>query len=447
MASVPAFRASGLASGMDTAGLVDKLVELESRPLKLLAQRQAGITTQLSTIGTLMSRLEAFATAARGLASGGVSSITNTGTYADFTLSGSATAPARYSIQVEEMARAAKARSTAGFASPDSLVTGADPKGITIAMDGGAPVSVTVAANTSLADVAAQINKEIPAVSASVITNGSQYFLSVTRRETGFVGTTPDDSLAIGDDTAMGLTRVQDGVNARLFVDGLEVKSRKNEVANVIPGVTISLKGESKALQDVTFNRDVAGTLGNLQKFVDAYNGVATVLQENLRPESGTDKETLVSGSVVRNLQSRLQGLLSTTLQTGGAVQTLGDAGVKLGKDGTISIDKAKLEKALTADPKGIDGLFSKATTGLGESIDKLVRSHTSSLGGALHERKSALQGELKRIDARSEKIKEHLESTRERLVKQFSAMEQMMTGFQAIGRYLDAQTYGQKDK
>ena len=65
------FRAGGLASGLDTNTIVDELVKLQRRPIDLLKQKQSGLKVQVSTLGDLLSKLNALDTAAKALSETG----------------------------------------------------------------------------------------------------------------------------------------------------------------------------------------------------------------------------------------------------------------------------------------------------------------------------------------------------------------------------------------
>src|SRR5688572_13133634 len=135
MASVPAFQASGLASNMDTQGIIEKLVSIEGMPLAIIAKKQVAISVKISSLGTLTSLLDAFSTQAKFLGTNGLSTISAAGSYSDFTISGVFANAGRYSVRVEDLARAAKARSSTVYTSASDVVT-ADAKTLKLSVDG-----------------------------------------------------------------------------------------------------------------------------------------------------------------------------------------------------------------------------------------------------------------------------------------------------------------------
>src|SRR6476646_11557331 len=98
MASSPIFSAGGLASGLDTNSIIDKLVTLESQPIVKNTQRQAALSVQISAVGDVLSKIKSLASTAAGLGKGvAASSITATPTGINAVVGTGAT-PGRYSI-------------------------------------------------------------------------------------------------------------------------------------------------------------------------------------------------------------------------------------------------------------------------------------------------------------------------------------------------------------
>jgi flagellar hook-associated protein 2 len=80
----------------------------------------------------------------------------------------------------------------------------------------------------------------------------------------------------------------------------------------------------------------------------------------------------LLGDSAARTIQSRLRDALASSLpSTGtGSLQFLAQTGIAFQKDGTLSIDNAKLSAALSANPDTVAALF----TSFGQANDSLVK-------------------------------------------------------------------------
>lgn len=442
------FTASGLASGMDTASIVDKLVQLESAPIAQLQTQQAALRTQLSTLGTIVSKLGALRDAATALQTNGVLAASVASSNTTFSaVPGSSAIAGRYAVQVQALARAAQARSAA-FASSTSPVAGGT---LSLTIQGAAtPYTIKIVDGTSLSDVAAQIRASGAPISATVLSDGTASYLSLTNRDTGFpiTGAAADalkisftaDAGATGKDPALAITT--EAQNAKLTVDGLTMYRTSNTVSDAIPGTTLTLKSLG-AQEDLVVATDPDGTAKKLQQFVTAYNDVVKLVQGQLSPTKDTDRaKTLAGDRAIRDLQSRLQRLTSTSVPelASRTVRSLADLGVKTARDGTLSIDTTTLTNALQRDPQAANAVFGTATTGLGAVVSDLVDAEVRSGTGVLTSDQKRLNDTISSLDLRIEAQQRRVESYRATLVAQFTAMEKTVSSLKAISAFLTSQ-------
>jgi flagellar hook-associated protein 2 len=155
---------------------------------------------------------------------------------------------------------------------------------------------------------------------------------------------------------------------------------------------------------------------------------------------SGHNTDDKISGSTILNLERRLQSLVSTTVNATGGVRSLRDLGVSLQKDGTVTLDSNKLGDAIAADPGAVNAIFQKST-GIGTMVDDLVQSQVSSNNGALYSRRKSLQDGTTQLTAKARSIQAHLDLYREQLQKQYSNLEQIMSGINSTATFLDQQS------
>jgi flagellar hook-associated protein 2 len=437
------FRAGGLASGLDTNSIIDQLVKLESAPLDNLRTRQTGIKTQISALADIASSLSALAAAASDLASNGVLGAKAVSSNDAFDAApGTDALPGRYSVEVDQLARASKWRSlpfAAGATHPAGVLQ--------LTVQGKTYDPITVTAGTSLADVAAAIRAQGAPLSAVVLNDGTNSYLSLTARDTGLpvgggaalsIDFTPDVPPAPGAPKAY--TETQEAKNAIVQVDGLSFSRPSNTIADAIPGTTLTLKDEGGPAEDLVVATDTDATQARLQKFVDAYNGAMKLLQRQLHPSQDTDRSTTLTGdSAVRSLQAKLQAILTTRVGTS-TVRALADLGVKTARDGSLSIDAATLQASVSRDPAAVNALFSTAKTGIGAAVQSLVDLETRAGDGVLTSRQSGLGDTVKQLDDQADAMQRRLDAFRENLVAQFTAMESTVSGLKSIGNFLNAQ-------
>lgn len=434
--TTPVFTAGGLASGLDTNSIVDKLVALERQPITKNSALQAAMTVQISSIGDLSSKIKALATTAASLGNGVASSSIVTTPSGVSAVAGTGALPGRYSISVTDIATTAKARSAA-FASPNSTVAGGK-------LDfhvKGAAFSVTLAANSDIGSVAKQINASGAPVTASVITDGTSFYLAFSNRDTGKpIGSALDGGLTIDNDpTGLGLHVTQNAVNASVTIDDLPVESQSNQITTAIPGITLNVVAKQTTPGDLVVSADTSKSKANLQGFVDAYNSIMTGLQQSLRPDPKappTPGSTL-DGSLALGLERKLQSLMSAQVVANGAHRTLADIGVKTQNDGTLTLDDARFNAAIANDPHGVDAIFSTASTGIAAQTQQLSTTLTDSLDGQLVQRTTSLKKNIKDLDAANVRLQDHVDAFKAQLQSQFTRMESLIAGYNSIGSFL----------
>jgi flagellar hook-associated protein 2 len=285
-------------------------------------------------------------------------------------------------------------------------------------------------------------------VSAVVLSNGTQAFLSITNRNSGYpVGGAPGDALTITENSTgvlgqpLSTGMVQTAANASVEVNGLTFTRQSNTLADVIPGVTLTIKSTTAAPETLAVDNDTDGTATNLKKLVDAYNSVMKAIQRQLQVTPDSDRSTLLAGdSALRSLQRNLQSLLTTTVGNG-TVRALADVGIKTARDGSISLDTFTLSKAITRDAGAVNSLFSQATTGLSALASTLVTNATNAKDGTLVTKRKGLSDNIKSIDTQLDRMQLRLDAFRQGLISQFTAMEQVVSNMRSIGNFLTQQS------
>ncbi|MDP1830378.1 MAG: flagellar filament capping protein FliD [Archangium sp.] len=443
------FRVGGLASGLDTNSIIDQLVKIESNSVTVAQARQSAYQAQISQLGDLTSKLKALATATTALKTGGALGLSQVGTASGFSATpGSAATAGRVSVLVEDLATAAKARST-------QLTSGSSAvRGGTLAISiNGTTTNVTLTDGMTLTAAAQAINDSGTGASAMVLESNGQAFLTITNTNTGF---TPGQAAATGLTitetstgvlgSALGFT-VTDATNAKVTIDGLAFERSSNTITDALPGVTLALKAKTVVAEDLVLATDTAATSTKLGTFVSAYNDVMKILHQNLNIGEQIDRnKTLGGDSAVRGLQSTLMGLVSSISNPGSVVRSLADLGIKTQQDATLTVDATRLAKALATDPAAVNELFQKATDGVADKVKTLVDGYTNSSDGILVSKSKSYDKSIKRISTHIDSLQLRLEAYRTKLINQFSAMEKIVSSFKSIGDYLTSQENRSKE-
>ncbi|MGM0577153.1 MAG: flagellar filament capping protein FliD [Myxococcota bacterium] len=433
----------GLVSGFDAGAIIDATMQARRAPIQKLQQQKSGIETQISDLGELKSKLGELKSALDGMQSlDEVLSLSGSSSNEDL-VGVNATAdasPSTYDVSVSQLARAEKDRSVA-FASALGEVSEGT---LSLSVDGAAAVDVAIAAGDTLQDVADNINASGAGVSATVIHDGNGgYHLQLSSKETGYSTANASDAIQITESYTgtggqqLGLTEVVTAQNAAFSVDGLAVESASNSVSDIIPGVNLDLYATGDVTIDVA--QDKAGTKERIQGFVDAYNDVAGFLKDALHVDENTDRTRSLAGdSVARGAQRDLTSIVSGQL-TGlaGPFGSLSQIGIKTDGTGKLAIDGAELDAALDQDMEAVGEMFVAADVGLADQISDTVDIYTRTGDGLLVQHDEALNGRIDHIDDRIGRMEGRLEQLQDRMVRQFTAMENAMAEFQAQGQSL----------
>jgi len=417
---------SGLASGLDSASLVDQLVASEKARSNAVQTKVTQLTRQGNIVDDLVSRLKIFATTAKGFSdAAGLRSVKtdrSDTTHAAIAASSTAT-DSSHTLRVTSTARGQTVASRT-FASDAAGVLG--DGSVSIASGAGAPVLVSWTAADSLADVAQRINDSGSAATAAVLFDGTNYRLVTTSRASGTaaapVFTDAGDGLGLADPGHVTLA-ARDAV---FDLDGITITRGTNVVSDVLPGVTLTLStahtaSEPDTMLTVATDRDATRT--KVTSLVDAWNTIDQGLDGQLT-YTGTKKgnDTLFGDATLRALQGALGGIASS--EHGG--KTLASIGVSLDRSGRLSLDQTKFDAALSADPNAVEKLF--VTGGLAAKMTSLVDTYTRSGDGVLISKGTGYDARIASYQKDITRIENAATSLGERLTRQFTALEKAIS-------------------
>lgn len=444
---------SGLGSGLDINGLVAQLMSAESRPLTLLKAQQKTVSTKISAYGQLSSTLANFQSALKGLSESGLSAVSANSSSPAITVSGgSGATPGNYSISVSQLAQSHKLVS-AGFAS-DSTDLGAGSLSLSFA--GGTPVTLTPATN-SLRDLRDAINASGLAVSASIVSDGSSYRLSIAGKESGTGQTlqiTGTDALASfsydpsvpvsfaydgsGNPPAM-MSQTQAAQDAQLSLDGMNIRSASNTVSGAIGGITLQLTQVTAAPATVSVVRDDTAVKSAVNAFVKAYNDVRSLVSSQTAfNETSKTGAALYGDSGPKSILSQLRATMTSAVAGAGSLDVLSDIGLSFQKDGTLTVNDAKLQTAIDSVPADLKALFAGSdgvATRLGTRLTDMLGEQ-----GVVSTRTEGLNATQRRLSQRENSLQARLDAVEARYRAQFVRLDAALTRMQGTSNYLSQQ-------
>lgn len=420
---------SGLSSGLDTASMIEQLVNVERSGATTAQAKKSNIDTQKSIVNGLSSGLSALATATRALdLDSEIKPRAATSSDSRVSVAASAgAAPGVHDVRVKSLATSQVTQSRA-FASTAAGVLGTGSVDITV---DGVTKSVSWTASDSLDAVASRINNANAGVNASVVqVDTGEYRLVMTAKDTGTAKAPTFVDNGSGLDVSNVANIKRPATNAVVNVDGIDLVRPSNSITDAIAGMTLTLNSVHAATEPdarATVSLDQPALTAKLQKVVDAFNSVNASLHNQL-DYTGVRKgeNTLFGDSMLRGLQAALAQIKTSAY---GENTTLSSIGIALDKGGNLTLDAAKLADAVTKDPDAVSNIF--VTNGFAAAITGLTDRYTQADGlfaaktQALTDRQKVLQTQIDRITANADRLQERLE-------RQFSQLEQALSNMKA---------------
>lgn len=437
---------SGLGTGLDIGGMVTAIADAEKAPKQAQIDRLTTKTeTSLSAVGTLTSAVETFEASLTALESSS-SSFEGLGVQSSADGVASATAgagavPGSYEVEVISLASSSKVASA-------SLEGGASTtfdSGGTLTIDVGdnASYEVQVAPGASLTEIRDAINSQLSAtagISANIITDASGARLVLSSEVTGegtdlYVKGTGDLAalnINVDEDGNHDLTQ-QSGTgagsitlasNASYKIDGLELSSSTNTVT-ALSGLSIKLTAEGTTTLTVAPNTE--GLKTSIEAFVSAYNNLITVTDALTRvttseDETSTDAGALVGDALVRSLLGSIRNELVQPSTGSGELSVLAQLGVTTNKDGTLSIDDAKLSSALETHYDEVQAFF-VGDDGLIPRLKSVTEPYTAP-GGLLAGRTESLQKTMTQLSEQQQALDRRIDSLTTSLYTKYNNMD-----------------------
>lgn len=439
----------GVGSGLDLNGILGQLQEAEQQKLEPIQERIQTAETEITAYGKLKSSLSELDSS--------VDKLSDAGTFEGLTsnveggavsaVAGDDAQPGRYDVSVGNLASAGSlvTERLAGVATDESIVDG--QQSLTFDVAEGALDPITIEDGSSLEDIRDAVNAQSNgALNASIINDGQGNRLSVNATETGadasVVATNFTNILAA--DVALEDAEVQqDGQDAQLNVNGVDISSSTNQVEGAIQGVTLNLN-EANSSSVVTVEQDTESITDAIAGFVENFNSTRGTVDELTAFNPDTDQAAALSGdSAARSVESALRSAVSGSVG-GDGFNVLSEIGVSLQVDGTLSLDEDKLNDAVSNQPEAVSEFFagSDGVTGIGEQISNAL-DRAIGPSGRLEGAISSTESQVSSLNDRLVTTEERISQTIDRYRTEFTQLDTMMSEMNQTGAYLSQQLAG----
>jgi len=424
---------TGLVSGMDTAGLIDSLIAVESNPQILLKNKLVDTKADATAYRAVNTKFDALRAAAEALgkaATWGAAKATSSNSTAVVVTAGSTAVPGSTSFTVDSVAARHTVVGTSAFDSTTGFsLTIGDRDGDTAAK------TVTIAAGTSLADTVTAINDAGAGVTASIV-GGNR--LQISAKTTG-----ADSAF---DVTGGSFGTVSEGADSKVTVKGsgaysFSATSTTTTFSDLLPGVTVTVAAKTTDPVTVDVASDPAAVADAVSTLVSAANAVLTSISGYTDTKSGS-VAVLKGDSTLRGLAGKVLEAVSDAI---GGTASAAQAGIQLTRYGTVTFDKDAFTKALAADPTLTQSLVNgtagtPAVPGVAQRLLDVVKEASDSVNGSLVVRANTQDATAKDLQDRIEDWDRRLALRRSTLSAQFTAMETALGSLQNQSSWLSSQ-------
>lgn len=278
------------------------------------------------------------------------------------------------------------------------------------------------------------------------------------------------------------------GQNAKLTIEGFNndqpIYSNSNQIENIVPGLSLNLKGVTEGAVKLTVEQDQETIKKTITDFVNKYNETVRYFNEKLKEKSVEDKELdemteserrMGAFNGDRTLSQIRFGLLEQIVDPindpDGVFKVLSQIGIESVIDstgmnsGTLKIDEKKLEEAIRNNPEGIARMFFNDVDGDGritrdddrkpvesgiavrllDYLDGLLdtRSYEHGKGGVVPRQQDVLETDIKFLQQRIDDFDRRMEQREQYLMRQFTAMEKALATLYSQSDWLGGQLAG----
>lgn len=434
--ATPLSSVGGLVSGLDTASIINQLMQVEAQGQTRLKTQ---LTTEQSTLTSLQDLNSTFASLATNAADLAKATAWNPMTVSSTDTNVTATAgtgaiTGPLTLTVNSTATATQLSFTTTAALTDPVTNG--PTTVNLTVNGTTTTLDT--GDGTLNGLINALNTSGTGVKASTVKqDDGSYRLLVTSATTGaasnFTLTNTDGSAILGGAT------VSAGQDASITIGPDTLHSATNTFTDIANGLTITLGAGATAGSSVTLDaqQDVDSMTAKVKSFVDAINGALDKLDKLTSYDSTTKTSGPLAGdSGIRQLRDNL---LNAVYPTDGT--SMADAGVELDRYGRLTFDEATFKTAYAADPTGTAAKFTSGTVaGFADRIDTVASRASDSVDGTITTVINGTNSEISDLQDQIAKWDVRLGVRRDSLQRQFASLETALSQMNSQSNWLSSQ-------
>lgn len=445
----------GLGNGLDFGQVVDQLVKVAHLPVDRLTTKKGDLSSKSTDYATLSTKLIALQGTADKLRLSTSFDRTTTSVSDTTAVSaiGSSTATSgTYSVKVTQLAQSHQITNKAAkavAATTTDIVSGTSGT-FTFRVGSGTNQTITLSDTATLEDLKSAINDLGAGATASIINTGTDttpaYRLVLSATTTGASNgitiaadnTTLDFANGSGTGGIDTLQAAQDAIAVvgDPALNPVTVTRSTNAISDAIAGVTLTLlKTTGTSTVQVNVSRDVTAVKDNIKALASAYNEVVKFINERNTYDVATKKGgNFFNEPTVRGVLSQIRTALSSTIAGTSALNTVGALGFKTDREGTVTIDEAKLDTALSGNYANVRSLFINQTgsAGIAQLLNGAVDALTNVASGQLSLRKNSISKQITDLSADILRKEDAVTKYEDRLKAQYAALDSLLKRLQS---------------
>ncbi|MGL6418505.1 flagellar filament capping protein FliD [Aeromonas allosaccharophila] len=449
---------AGAASGIDLESIISTSVAAKKAQLEQpLIKKETFAKVSLSGVGQLKSAIASYVTTLKGMTKSDafnkrMISVTQDKDNPVLKVeSKTGTSNGQYNITVNKLATTSKFAAVFNTAT-DPLVT---QDGTLTFSAGTKTFSVDVKAGDNLENIRKRINNDGDnfGLSANVIKTSDGKVKLIM--DSGISGDGKDMTISGSTGelssfaSSLTLGKTQSAGSAEIDVDGNKLTSDTNTFDDTIMGLKITVlrtsdKDTSNNLKpnkvDISTDKDGIKTI--LKSFIDGYNALVSKSNELGKRNtvvSGVQKDdggALAGDSMPRTVVNLMSSTITEKSSASSDLSTIFQMGVKMDKDGVLSLDDTKFNDALSKNYEQVVALFS-GDEGLANKLAGQLDVYSKS-GGLLSKREDGLNSQLREVSRKKADTTTQMVKYEEALRIRYGSLDTLLAKLNKSASYLN---------
>ncbi|MGL5325343.1 MAG: flagellar filament capping protein FliD [Aeromonas sp.] len=448
---------AGAASGIDLESIISTSVAAKKAQLEQpLIKKETFAKVSLSGVGQLKSAIASYVTTLKGMTKSDafnkrMISVTQDKDNPVLKVeSKTGTSNGQYNITVNKLATTSKFAAVFNTAT-DPLVT---QNGTLTFSAGTKTFSVDVKAGDNLENIRKRINNDGDnfGLSANIIKTSDGKVKLIM--DSGISGDGKDMTISgstgelSGFASSLTAGKTQSAGSAQIDVDGNTLSSDTNTFDDTIMGLKITVlrtsdkdSSNNPKSNKVDISTDKDGIKTILKSFIDGYNALVSKSNELGKRNtvvSGVQKDdggALAGDSMPRTVVNLMSSTITEKSSASSELSTIFQMGVKMDKDGVLSLDDKKFNDALSKNYEQVVALFS-GDDGLANKLAGQLDVYSKS-GGLLSKREDGLNSQLREVSRKKADTTTQMAKYEEALRIRYGSLDTLLAKLNKSASYL----------